>query len=171
MKINNVTYTYNKIVAAYTNAVFDVKLNNVGFKGLQYSFLFELDNYTKECNDLPTQYNASFGGVQEIFAFGWVKATFNYFVDKGLLDVKLDNKWDIEMFQFYLGDIGNVIPEAQKFKPSTPVTGTCEVNKAEEIVIAAETNNSIRAQIPYTLKLYVNDTTLLQTVTFTAVFL
>lgn len=113
VRINNDNYTYKGITVNYTNAVLDVKLNNVGFKGLQYTFLYEIENYTTECNVLPTAYNTSYGGVQEIYAFGWIKATAKYFADKGLFDVKLDNKWDINMFQFYIGDLGNVIPKAQ----------------------------------------------------------
>lgn len=46
VRINNDNYTYKGITVSYTNAVLDVKLNNVGFKGLQYTFLYEVENYT-----------------------------------------------------------------------------------------------------------------------------
>ena len=73
----------------------DLKLNNVGFKGLYYSFLFELENYTTECSDLPTKYNESFGGIQSYFAFSWIKASALYAAKNGVFDITLDNKWDI----------------------------------------------------------------------------
>lgn len=129
VSINNITYKYKGETVNYTNAVLDVKLNNIGFKGLQYSFFFELENYTTECNDLPTAYNQSYGGVQQIFGFSWVKSTANYFAQKGLFNAKLDGRWDNEMFQFFLGDLGNVIPQAQKYQPDTAITGTCNIRK------------------------------------------
>jgi hypothetical protein len=32
------------------------------------------------------------------------------------------------MFQFYMGDVANVIQHAENFPPSKPVTGKCEAN-------------------------------------------
>ena len=43
--------------------------------------------------------------------------TFKYALQMGLYTVALDSKWQVQTFQFYMGDLSNVIPEASKYLP------------------------------------------------------
>lgn len=60
----------------------------------------------------------------------WIKSTAAKAASEGLFDATLDSKWDIEMFQFYMGDLTNIIDEAKKYPPTTPLTGTCKYNRS-----------------------------------------
>ena len=74
------------------------------------------------------------------------------------------------MFQFYMGDVANVMNHAETFVPSTPVTGKCEANLTAQLIITRHDANTIGALIPYVCKLYINNSTLIQTITFSASF-
>lgn len=39
------------------------------FKGLEYKFQFEVVNFTSKCNNLPTEYDPKYGGLQEYIGF------------------------------------------------------------------------------------------------------
>ena len=173
ININNVVYTYGGVEFKYTAAVKDFKLSNVGFKGLHYTFFFELENYTEECNVLPSTWIEEYGGVQSYHAMGWVKATAWFAASKGLFDTKLNNTWDQQMFQFYMGDIANVMPAAKQFRPSNLLTGECKFNGTQKdlmISVFSEETGTLQVEIPYKCKLY-HEETLIQTLTVKTVFL
>jgi len=66
-----------------------------------------------------------FGGVQEFITFDVYRNTLKYAIDNGQLDTLLDRKnWESRFFQFYAGDLYEVIPKvSQRFLASEPVTG------------------------------------------------
>ena len=52
-----------------------------------------------------------------------------YAVKNGLFTINLNSKdWDTNLFQFFMGDVGNVIEESQKEEPSIAIVGKCEWN-------------------------------------------
>ncbi len=71
-----------------------------------------------------------YGGVQEFITFDVYRNTLRYAIDGGHLDVDLDRRgWESRFFQFYAGDLYEVIPRvAQKFLASEIVTGSCKTS-------------------------------------------
>ena len=125
--VQNAVYRYGDYVVNYTSAVVEQRLSNVGFKGLKYTCIFELENYTRKCVDLPKEYNPEYGGVQDLIAFPWLEANLMYILHKGFFNVTLGGiKWETPIFQFFMGDLANVMPEARKAPPSSEVTGKCQ---------------------------------------------
>jgi hypothetical protein len=75
------------------------------------------------CNVLPLQPDPAYGGVQELISLEIFRATFMYGLKAGFFNTVLDQKWDNEIFQFYLGDLANAI-DALKAEPANrPFTG------------------------------------------------
>lgn len=48
----------------------------------------------KACNVLDMHFDQTYGGVQEVIGNEVIKATFFYALDKGWMDVSMDNRWD-----------------------------------------------------------------------------
>ena len=55
--------------------------------------------------------------MQEVLSVTTMSETFKYALQMGLYTVALDSKWQVQTFQFYMGDLSNVIPEASKYLP------------------------------------------------------
>lgn len=71
----------------------------------------------------PTVINILFrvyGGIQEFITFDVYKNTLKYAIENGQLDADLNRKnWESRFFQFYAGDLYEVIPRvADKFLAS-----------------------------------------------------
>lgn len=69
-----------------------------------------------------------------------------------------------------MGDLGNVMNKANEYTPNTQITGKCESDQSLDLVITVINNNSIGINIPYECKLYINNTTLIQTINFDGIF-
>lgn len=126
--MGNQEYTYKNVTVTYTNRIVENKLVNTDeFKGLIYACQFEIEGYTNDCAAMPENYNKEYKGFQELIAFPWFGANLLYIAKKGFFTTTVTSKdWDTSLFQFYMGDFANVIDEAKKSIPSTPVTGKCE---------------------------------------------
>lgn len=61
-----------------------------------------------------------YGGIQEFLSFSLISNTVRYSYQKGYLDSHLTRRsWESRFFQFYAGDLYEVIPAlAQKFYAS-----------------------------------------------------
>jgi len=57
---STLVYSYKALNVTFMNLVYDIGLcNNNSFKGLEFEFNFELENFTKKCNNLPTTFYRS----------------------------------------------------------------------------------------------------------------
>lgn len=88
----------------YMNHPYEFGLNE---RGLIYQFHFEVEDYTEECGNLSDNFESKFGGNQEMIAFGQLKASVIKGLEEGWFNVYLDHNWEIEQFQYYMGDLGN----------------------------------------------------------------
>ena len=59
-----------------------------------------------------------------------MRQMFKYAVSSGLYAAKIDRLWEVPSFQFYMGDLSNVIPEASRYLPDSPFFGSCEWDSA-----------------------------------------
>lgn len=109
LNTSDFNYTYRGKNITLLNVVSNFSLNNIGFKGLNYTMMFEVKNLQNRCNTLPTTYDSARGGFQEYIAMETVSAMVLYALQQGWLNAQLDRSWETEIFQFYCGDIANVI--------------------------------------------------------------
>ena len=156
---STVVYNYKTINVTFANLVYDIKLrNDNSFKGLDFSFTFELVNYTTKCNNVPRTFNSSYGGLQEYFGFEFMRAAAWYAASQGFFNRKLGNGWDTEVFQFYAGDLANAIDKAQDFQPNSPVMADCQWNNSLiNVNIALRNNTGITVDLPLTCVISVNE--------------
>lgn len=49
-------------------------------------------------------------GSQELYSLAVFEETLRLALNNGLMDVTLDNKWDVPAFQLYMGDLSDSIP-------------------------------------------------------------
>ena len=78
-------------------------------------FWFELNNDTQQCAPDQIRFDQkSFGGLQEIYSIISMEETFKFALKQGLYSVGIEKNWQVPMFQFYMGDLSNFIPEAAK---------------------------------------------------------
>ncbi len=128
---STVVYSYKTINVTFLNLIYDIKLrNDNSFKGLEFKFTFELENFTKNCNNVPTNYSKSYGGLQEYFGLEFMRAAAWYAASKGFFNRKVNNAWDTEVFQFYAGDLANAVNGAGDFPPNAPVVADCQWNNS-----------------------------------------
>lgn len=114
LQSNSIVYSYKNFNVTYMNLVYEIGLrNNNTFQGLEFKFTFELENFTKKCNNVPTTFNKSNGGLQEYYGFEFMRASAWYAASKGFFNRLINNAWDTEVFQFYAGDLSNAVSRAQ----------------------------------------------------------
>ena len=51
---------------------------------------------------------------------------FRSFLTNGGFNVNLDQKWDVDTFQFYMGDLANFVPQANQFMADEPFFASCQ---------------------------------------------
>lgn len=61
-------------------------------------------------------------GSQELYSLAVFEETLRLALNNGLMDVTLDNKWDVPAFQLYMGDLSDSIPQARNYVPDDPFT-------------------------------------------------
>jgi hypothetical protein len=68
-----------------------------------------------------------FGGTQEFISLGVYESSVLFAINNSYFNSDLDqSKWPSSVFQFYAGDLYDVIPAlAKKFYPSDKISGSC----------------------------------------------
>ena len=62
------------------------------------------------CTAIPTFFSeASFGGIQELVSITTINLIFQQAVIRGLFDVSLDESWESDVFQLFMGDLANAV--------------------------------------------------------------
>lgn len=78
------------------------------------------------------------------------------------MDVTMDNRWDSEIFQFYVGDVANVISSLKSMRADTPVTIKCNYDSTLiGASLAYQSKSSFVARVPYRCMLQTQSTNLL----------
>jgi hypothetical protein len=90
-----------------------------------------------------------------------------YAADKGHLNSNLNRRsWESRFFQFFAGDLYDVIPEVRNtFVPSIELTGWCNTtskNLAFEMLTEDTTNTRIRVNLTYACELVAQQTKIAQ---------
>ena len=68
-----------------------------------------------------------FGGMQEFYSNSLLKSSLRYALHQKALDVNLTEEfWQSRAFQFFVGDLHDVMPSATKHMDTMlPITGLC----------------------------------------------
>lgn len=48
-------------------------------------------------------------------------------IRSGWFNTVLNREWDTDAFQFFVGDLYDIIPETRKLVPQTPLIGACNI--------------------------------------------
>jgi hypothetical protein len=158
LQSKNIVYKYNNFTVTFMNIVYDIGLrNNNSFKGLEFKFNFEVENFTKKCNNLPTVYDKQYGGLQEYFGLEFMRAAAWYAASNNFFNRKVTNTWDTEVFQFYAGDLSNAVNRAKEFPPNTAIVADCFWNNSSyNINILVANSSGIIVDLPLTCQLTAN---------------
>ena len=55
-----------------------------------------------------------------------IKNSVLFALEQGLADVRVDKAWEVNTFQFYMGDLGNIFSAAYSYKPDDPFYLDCK---------------------------------------------
>jgi hypothetical protein len=77
---------------------------------------------------------------------------------KGWLDASFSREWETNAFQFYVGDLYEVIPESMKLPPRTAITGNCTAHEDSFFSVKRYSDDAIQVNINYTCLIETNDT-------------
>lgn len=63
-----------------------------------------------------------------MYTFRTVRAIVKDAISKGLFDKTLDSSWEVAGFQFFMGDLGNFVPYANRAPANDPFKVVCKFN-------------------------------------------
>lgn len=71
-----------------------------------------------------------YGSTQQFISYDFYENVIRYAIDKDLLNTDLNrDSWESRMFQFYAGDLYEVLDKVQdRFFASAPVAGNCKAD-------------------------------------------
>lgn len=101
-------------------------------EGIDYYYATQIVNFSEfRCGPpVPSKQKDPkyYGGTQEFMSLGVYESTVLYGIKKGFFDSDLDGqRWPSSVFQFYAGDLYDVIPNLRKnFFPSDKIAGSCK---------------------------------------------
>lgn len=122
----NFNYTYGNLTQNYNNAVKDFNLSNSDEKGLLIEFFLEIENFTNNCTQDTIVFDEKeYGGIQELISMSTLSEAFRGFLENGGFNVDLDQKWNVDTFQFYMGDLANFVSQANQFMADEPFYASC----------------------------------------------
>jgi hypothetical protein len=100
-----------------------------------------------------------FGGIQEYLSLSILENTVRYAAQRGVLNTLLTREsWESRAFQFYAGDLYDVIPQlAKNYYADTAIEGSCNTSTSDvRATIVAEDTFSII--LPYSCELHISST-------------
>jgi hypothetical protein len=69
--------------------------------------------------------------LQEIISINTIRSVFKEALSKGLYDVNLDRTWEVQGFQFFMGDLGNSVNYANSVPSSDRFSVNCSYDKSK----------------------------------------
>lgn len=135
--------------------------------GLYLLFNQEIIDYEDfECGEVPFEPNdpATYGGMQEFLSNGLIKSSLRYAIKQKALDVKLTEEfWQSRAFQFFVGDLHDVMPTSTKhIETMTEITGMCRALDDAVFNFAMKTSKTYEAKVNFACHLDFNGTTFLR---------
>lgn len=129
----NIKYTYRDPFKGNQSITFDHTLVTVDLDqlGIDYYYVTIISNFADfrcgapvPAEPLDTRY---FGGTQEFLSLGVHESSVLFAIRNGFLNTDLTQaRWPSSVFQFYAGDLYDVIPTlSKKFYPSDSISGSC----------------------------------------------
>lgn len=80
-----------------------------------------------DCSKSPYVFlPAQFGGVQEAISMKVIEGAFKAVLKQGIYDITLDRKWEVQFWQFFMGDLGNIASEANNYPADDPIQIKCQ---------------------------------------------
>ena len=70
-------------------------------------------------------YYKDYGGNVEYFTMESVSFITIQAINRGLFDIDLDQGWESDCFQFYMGALANAVPNASQNHASQPIDIEC----------------------------------------------
>lgn len=92
------------------------------------------------------------GGLQEFVTYDVYRNTLNYAIDQKFMNIDLNRaNWQSRFFQFYAGDLYEVIPKiATKYRATAAVTGSCQTStKTANVGRYQQSDHEIIANLTY----------------------
>lgn len=106
-------------------------------EGITFTFLAKIKDYTNWTCEFEIHWITLnpkiYGGIQEFVSFDVFKNSLKYAIDNGYLDIDLTRKnWESRFFQFYAGDLYEVIPKiGETYKANEVVAGLCTTSSRD----------------------------------------
>jgi hypothetical protein len=130
----NITYKYKNISLLFLNVVKNHSLSLDATKGLEAHFFWEVDSRTFNCASSTYKYAGS-GGALEWYSIASMKEALFAALEQGLLSTKLDRSFEVQEFQFYMGDLGNFVDEANNYPANETFNVSCYWDNNKEGVL------------------------------------
>lgn len=130
--MNTTQYTYTHPTKGplnlnFTNELYSFNITKENGFDLYYTTMVQ-DWPDHDCNhSVPEDHEnfTQYGGIQTTISMDLMRHTALKAVKKGWLDASFTREWETNAFQFYIGDLYEVIPETTKIPPRTLITGGC----------------------------------------------
>ncbi len=104
----DITYRYQNIEIISTNKLLNIHLDKFG---LQLEYLYGLSSQ-KTCVAIQYPIDKLKRGSLAIIKLDVIEAILLEALKHGLVKKTLDKKWNVQQFQFYLGDLGSAFEKA-----------------------------------------------------------
>jgi len=69
-------------------------------------------------------------------------------LNRGLFDVVMDDSWETDTFQLFMGDLGNAVPHADQFPSTDQILISCKVNNVSKVVVSQFDDRHIYLEVP-----------------------
>lgn len=145
----------------FNNTLVNSTLTDQGLYLLFSQVIQDFEDF--ECGDpVPFEPNdpATYGGMQEFLSNSLLKSTLRHAIRKQALDVNLTTEfWQSRAFQFFVGDLHEVMPTATKHLPTlTEITGICRALDDPVFAFAMKSTKTYEAKVNFACSLQFNNT-------------
>lgn len=131
-------------------------------EGFELFYLTYVEGFnTTDCKYvLPNTHKnySMYGGIQSFIGVDFARQLARYSIQKRWLDTLLDGTaWETSAFQFYAGDLYDVIAETQKLAPRTKVSGGCNALEDSFFDLRRYNYESLQLTVNYSCILETSD--------------
>lgn len=130
-----------------------------GFE-LYYMSLPEGWNETDCTVDVPESHEdfSIFGGIQTTISLDFLRHMALKNIRSGWFDTLLTREWETNAFQFFMGDLYDIIPETQKLAPRTSLTGACNATEDSLFYVKRYKDDIFQLNLDFNCYIQTNDT-------------
>lgn len=130
-----------------------------GFE-LFFMTLMEKWNETDCTKDVPEEHEdfSIFGGIQTAISMDLVRQIALANLRNGWFNTVLTKEWETNAFQFFAGDLYEIIPETQKLAPRTALTGACNATEDGFFSLKRYKDEIFQLSLDFNCYIQTNDT-------------